>query len=303
MKRIDTVRLQPSESNPNKLEYAGQRTVKEIFKELEYRLKITGYLPDEYFKLNDEFENGREFPQDADIICNANWGANAGVYLDISMRYADEKGNAQTVNLATGKSLGDNESDLDRMFLTASACTKAFYCRGEYAKNLEVPKEVEKPMTESKPIDTEKSRESEKVTLDNTAKPLEPSQADSDTRNDESITDKPKEPEKTTVIHLNDRERQLIADSLLETRFRLQKEKKPLFEVENLLRRIIGNISDYIKTIGQKAPDYADMASISIADGNVYNFRHAIEQIPHMHGNLLNDTVLRPDKIGRQMTE
>ena len=51
MKAIEFERCAPSEDDPRKLEYAGQRTGREVFSELKQRLESLGLLPDEYFHL------------------------------------------------------------------------------------------------------------------------------------------------------------------------------------------------------------------------------------------------------------
>ena len=63
MKPIELERWEPSPDDPRRKVYAGQRTAQEVFKELKYRLENMGYLPDEYFLLNREWENGREIPK------------------------------------------------------------------------------------------------------------------------------------------------------------------------------------------------------------------------------------------------
>ena len=118
----------PSADNPRELEYVGQRTASEVFQELKHRLESQGYLPDEYFLLDSFWENGREIPKDADIFCTTDYGASEGVYLDAYLKWFD-KGQEKhvTQKFLTGKTLGENGSDLDRMFLVSAAITKAFH--------------------------------------------------------------------------------------------------------------------------------------------------------------------------------
>lgn len=116
----------PSKEDPRKLEYAGQPTAAEVFEELKYRLESMGYLPDEYFLMDSEWENGREIPQDADIFCTTDYGASEGVYLDVYLKW-HEDGKPVAMSFITGKTLGENGNDLDRMFLISSAITKAFH--------------------------------------------------------------------------------------------------------------------------------------------------------------------------------
>ncbi len=128
MNVIEFDRWKPSTDDPRKLEYAGQRTAAEVFQELKHRLESQGYLPDEYFLLDDFWENGREIPKDADIFCATDYGASEGVYLDAYLKWFDEgQEKSVTQKFFTGKTLGENGNDLDRMFLISSAITKAFH--------------------------------------------------------------------------------------------------------------------------------------------------------------------------------
>ena len=127
---IELERWKPSEADPRKLEYAGQPTAQEVFGELKHRLEGMGYLPDEYFLMDDHWENGRKIPKDADIFCTTDYGGSEGVYLDVYLKW-HEDGKPVTKSFITGKTLGENGNDLDRMFLISSAITKAFH--GDHA--------------------------------------------------------------------------------------------------------------------------------------------------------------------------
>ena len=132
MDMIELERWKPSEEDPRKLEYAGQPTAQEVFEELKYRLESMGYLPDEYFLMDSHWENGREIPRDADIFCTTDYGSSEGVYLDVYLKWYDENQKKSiTKSFITGKTLGENGNDLDRMFLISSAITKAFH--GDHA--------------------------------------------------------------------------------------------------------------------------------------------------------------------------
>ena len=129
---IELERWSPSKEDPRKLEYAGQPVAQEVFEELKHRLECMGYLPDEYFLLDREWENGREIPRDADIFCTTDYGSSEGVYLDVYLKWYDENQKKSiTKSFITGKTLGENGNDLDRMFLISSAITKAFH--GDHA--------------------------------------------------------------------------------------------------------------------------------------------------------------------------
>ena len=134
MEIIELERWRPSKDDPRKLEYAGQPVAQEVFEELKYRLESMGCLPDEYFLLDREWEDGREIPPDADVFCTVDYGASEGVYLDVYLKWYDDVLTKNiTSSFITGKTLGENGNDLDRMFLTASAITKAFH--GDHAEH------------------------------------------------------------------------------------------------------------------------------------------------------------------------
>ncbi len=126
MNVIELERWKPSKDDPRKREYAGQPTAEEVFQELKYRLEGMGYLPDEYFLLDNHWENGREIPRGADIFCTTDYGESEGVYLDVYLKWYED-GKPIIKDFITGKTLGENGNDLDRMFLIASAVTKAFH--------------------------------------------------------------------------------------------------------------------------------------------------------------------------------
>jgi len=116
------------------------RVAQDIFNELEAHLKADGRMPDEFFILNHNWQDGKLFPRDADIISSANFGRNEGIYIDVSVRYRkvvpeynkatntfEHKESTVVECFITGKTLGDTIEDLDRMNLVASSITAAFY--------------------------------------------------------------------------------------------------------------------------------------------------------------------------------
>ena len=111
------------------------RTGQEVYKELKHRLEGMGYLPDEYFLLDDVWEDGKVVPRDADLFCTTDYGASEGIYLDVRLIWYGEDGKPVIKTFATGKTLGESSSDMDRMFLISSAITKAFHGEhGAYAR-------------------------------------------------------------------------------------------------------------------------------------------------------------------------
>ena len=128
MKTIELEKWAPSKEDPLRLEHTGQPIAAEVFEELKYRLESMGYLPDEYFLLNSPWDDGREVPDGADISCETDYGGNEGVYIDVYLCWFDKEQNRKRAErFITGKTLGENGNDLDRMFLISSAITKAFH--------------------------------------------------------------------------------------------------------------------------------------------------------------------------------
>lgn len=119
-------RWEPIPEEPQRMRYMGQRTAQEVFEELRQHLESMGYLPDEYFMLDADWENGREIPAKAGLFCTADYGESEGIYLDIYLKWY-EQGRPIIKSFITGKTLGESGDDLDRMYLIASAITKAFH--------------------------------------------------------------------------------------------------------------------------------------------------------------------------------
>ena len=131
---ISFERWLPSQEDPRKTEYAGQRSAFEVFEELCERLENMGCLPDEYFLLDRHWEQGKEIPKEAEIYCTVDYGESEGIYLDAYLTWYEDSKKMNRC-FATGKTLGETGVDLDRMHLIASAITKAFYGdHGTYAR-------------------------------------------------------------------------------------------------------------------------------------------------------------------------
>lgn len=126
MKPIETDIWRPKEDDPRYSEYVGQRSAEEVFRELEQRLDSMGMLPDEYFLLDRDWQDGRLIPKDADIFVTTDYGESEGVYLDGYLKWYED-GKPVTKSFFTGKTLGESGADMDRMFLISSAITKAFH--------------------------------------------------------------------------------------------------------------------------------------------------------------------------------
>lgn len=137
-KPIEMERWKTDPHDPGRVVYDGQRTGLEVFDELEYRLKAQGLLPDEYFIIDADWEDGREIPRDADVFVTTDYGGSEGVYLDVYLKWR-EGGKPVTKSFATGKTLGESGADLDRMHLISSAIIKAFHGEGHSLSMREPP--------------------------------------------------------------------------------------------------------------------------------------------------------------------
>ena len=251
---IEFDRWRPSEDDPRKLEYVGQRTAQEVFEELKHRLEIVGYLPDEYFLMDTKWENGREIPKGADIVCKVNYGESEGIYLDIGLTWYDKKQEKYVVkDFITGKTLGENGNDLDRMFLTASAISKAVH--GDHATHVRYMK-----------------------------------------------IDGVEEDVGGRVVHLSQREEKVIIDALVEQR---ERQEEAMGQTEQLLRRMVGSITAYMDTVGQRPLRMSDLdkAMLAVRDGELSAFLELYPRGLDAHGGeLLIEAAGRPGAVGRQMT-
>ena len=254
MNIIELERWKPSEADPRKLEYAGQPTAQEVFEELKHRLESMGYLPDEYFLMDSEWENGRAIPKGADVFCTTDYGASEGVYLNVYLKWYDENQKKSiTKNFITGKTLGENGNDLDRMFLISSAITKAFH--GDHATN---------------------------------ARYMKIGGVEDDTGG--------------AVVHLSQQEQKVIIEALMEQR---ERQEQAMSQTEQLLRRMTGNITEYVNTVGMRPlrmNDY-DKTILAIQDGNLSAFKELYPKVLNQHSNdLLIEAAGQPGEVGRKMT-
>lgn len=129
MKPIELELWKPKKADPRYMERADRRSAEEVFRELEQRLDSMGMLPDEYLLLDRDWQDGALIPEDADIFVTTDYGESEGVYLDAYLKWYED-GKPVTRSFFTGKTLGETGADMDRMFLIASAITKAFHGYG-----------------------------------------------------------------------------------------------------------------------------------------------------------------------------
>lgn len=291
MNIIELERWKPSETDPHRLEYAGQPTAQEVFEELKHRLEGMGYLPDEYFLMDSHWEDGRELPKGADIFCTTDYGGSEGVYLDVYLKWYDEgQKKSVTSSFITGKTLGENGNDLDRMFLISSAITKAFH--GDHAAHARYMKIGGFSGSPSKPSEAgsmgkggarERAQFSPKAETE-----LSGLCDDADTGG--------------SVIHLSQREQKVIIEALVEQR---ERQEQAMSQTEQLLRRMTGSITEYVNTVGMRPlrmSDY-DKAVLAIQDGELSAFKELYPKVLKDHADdLLVEAAGRPGVVGRQMT-
>jgi hypothetical protein len=75
--------------------------------------------------------------------------------------------------------------------------------------------------------------------------------------------------------------------------------------VDRLLRRIVGSITEFVRTVGERPQniDRHDRAVLAVQDGDTDALIETLPHIPHVYGNLLEQAAARPDGTGRSMTE
>ena len=134
MNPIELEIWRPKEDDPRYSERVGTRGAEEVFRELEQRLDGMGMLPDEYFLLDRDWQDGGHIPEGADVFVTTDYGESEGIYLDGYLKWYED-GKPVTKSFFTGKTLGDTSADLDRMFLISSAITKAFHGYGRQPDN------------------------------------------------------------------------------------------------------------------------------------------------------------------------
>ena len=120
-KTIETEIWEEHPEKPGYVRFVKTRKVSEVFKELVQRMEENGMMPDEYFLLSSKFDEKSDMPRDAYFFAYAQWGGNEGVYLEVEMMSENEK-----QHFATGKTLGETESDYDRMQAIAGFIYKSF---------------------------------------------------------------------------------------------------------------------------------------------------------------------------------
>ena len=250
MKPIEISIWRPKEDDPRYSEFVGTRSAVEVFEELRQRLDGMGLLPDEYFELAPEWKNGKLLPRDAGFFVTTDYGESEGVYLDAYLKWFED-GKSVTQNFFTGKTLGDTDADLDRMFLISSAITKAFHGdHGTYERY-------------------ERLGEQEK--------------------------------DRDMILNLTPKEQKIFIDALIDRREKLIGE---MDGTEQLLRRMVGSITQYMDAVGERPLRISDFdrAMLAIRDGELSTFNELSQKVPDRADELLVETARRAGTVGRKMT-
>lgn len=114
---------EPVPDKPGYVKVSGRKTIKDVFEELEKRLKAQGFYPDEYFSNNNDSEKEGEkpFPEFRWISCFAVTGDSEGHYIHVEIIYCDEKLNIGRRDLMF---LGKSFQGMDYAFEIAKICAK-----------------------------------------------------------------------------------------------------------------------------------------------------------------------------------
>ncbi len=115
---------QPKQDH-KKVKYAGQPTAQGIYEEVQYYLEKMGYLPRGNLDLCLEWENGREIPEGAEIVCAIGCSEPRGVCLEAYLRWRDEE-QKKVVNDLFFVSSFKKGKDLNWAAMIASTILKAF---------------------------------------------------------------------------------------------------------------------------------------------------------------------------------
>lgn len=120
IRTLDLVRWsEPDEQH--RVKQLGMANAQEIFDKLKAHLEGKGLLPDEYFLFHDNFKDSNgELPETYNVICNTNFGASEGIYLDISLQTKD---NPYGLSFATGKTLDDSAQAFYRISRIGAECS------------------------------------------------------------------------------------------------------------------------------------------------------------------------------------
>ena len=110
--------------------HIGMINMDEAFEKLKAHLESKNMLPDEYFSCNfNRPRIARELPDFRYALCNANFGASEGVYLDIDLIYEDD-GEDKMLRFATGKTLKEGVDAFLWMSRIAAECSLMLNGRG-----------------------------------------------------------------------------------------------------------------------------------------------------------------------------
>ena len=107
------------------------------------------------------------------------------------------------------------------------------------------------------------------------------------------------------VTHLSADEIQLMVDSLIDTRAKQKSQGQPYELTEQLLRRFLGSITEYMQSVGERPIGITDqdMIVLSVRENNIEAFQELLPKVPELHTDLLVDAAGQSGRIGESMTK
>ncbi len=106
------------------------------------------------------------------------------------------------------------------------------------------------------------------------------------------------------TVHLDSDERDIVADALFEARNYQKACGSPYQKTENLLRRMVGSIIEYMQLVGERPAELTafDAAELAIKENNMDVFLEQYPVAPN-HGALFLKAAAQPGRVGAMMTD
>lgn len=135
MLKIQTIESDIYEKTDNNIlaKHVGMKTGQAVFDLLYKHLEQCDLLPDEYFLLSHDPAMQRALPDFHTAICSADWGGSEGIYLDISLLYAENR-ERKLLHFATGKTLDRSGDAFLKMSRIAGECSMMLNGRGSIVR-------------------------------------------------------------------------------------------------------------------------------------------------------------------------
>lgn len=131
MKTLETMKKVPDPNQTGRFILV-PRKIKEVFQDLQEALNQAGLMPDQGITLSYELPKDYDFPVVYKLLCNASWGSNEGIYIDIVLvEYDEQERKDKWIRFVTGKSLGETTDDFDYMQYVCGYIYRLFMGNGE----------------------------------------------------------------------------------------------------------------------------------------------------------------------------